>query len=31
MITPDAEIERVATALHDHWHVAGLGSSIDVP
>ena len=23
--TPDAEIERVATALHDHWHVDRIG------
>src|SRR2546426_646757 len=25
VITPDAEIERVATALHDHWHVDRIG------
>jgi len=25
VITPDAEIERVAAALHDHWHVDRIG------
>jgi 7,8-dihydropterin-6-yl-methyl-4-(beta-D-ribofuranosyl)aminobenzene 5'-phosphate synthase len=25
VVTPDAEIERVATALHDHWHVDRIG------
>src|SRR2546426_2095869 len=27
VITPDAEIERVAAALHDHWHVDRIGRS----
>jgi len=25
VITPDAEVERVAMALHDHWHVDRIG------
>jgi 7,8-dihydropterin-6-yl-methyl-4-(beta-D-ribofuranosyl)aminobenzene 5'-phosphate synthase len=25
VITPDAEVERVALALHDHWHVDRIG------
>jgi 7,8-dihydropterin-6-yl-methyl-4-(beta-D-ribofuranosyl)aminobenzene 5'-phosphate synthase len=25
VVTPDADIERVTTALHDHWHVDRIG------